>query len=77
MNKEFYRSVRKELNLTQVEMASLLGVTVGSIQNYEAGKREPKGIIMFRYFLYSTQTPEMIELEAEEMERFDKFMANL
>ena len=75
MNKEFYRSVRKELNLTQVEMAQLIGVTENSIQNYEAGKREPKGTIMFRYFLYSTQTPEMIELEAEEMKRFDEFMA--
>ncbi len=35
------KQTRKELNLTQVELAPLLGVSVKSIKNYEQGIRRP------------------------------------
>ena len=36
-----FRSLRKKLRITQKELAVLVGVTVGAVQQWEAGKFEP------------------------------------
>lgn len=42
-----FKSKRNVLNLTQVQLAPLLGVSVKSIKNYEQGIREPsKSVLM-------------------------------
>jgi putative transcriptional regulator len=37
------RSIREKLGLTQADFADSLGVSVGSVQNWERGKRTPRG----------------------------------
>jgi len=37
------RSLRKHLGLTQKEMATLAGVTIGAVYQWESGKFEPRG----------------------------------
>lgn len=44
------RERRKELKLTQSEVASLLGTTPGAIGNYENGVSTPKADILFKVF---------------------------
>lgn len=39
--KENLKRIRTERNLTQEQLANLIGVSKFSIQNYEQGKREP------------------------------------
>ncbi len=36
------KKYRKEAGLTQKELAEMLGVAVGTIQQYESGKRQPR-----------------------------------
>ena len=36
------KEIRNKKNITQKELADILGVTVRTIQNYESGNREPK-----------------------------------
>ena len=41
------KAARKQLKLTQVELATLLGVSTKSIKNYEQGIRTPpKSVLM-------------------------------
>ena len=40
------KQARKELNLTQAELAPLLGVSVKSIKNYEQGIRKPSESVL-------------------------------
>ncbi|MDY3361222.1 MAG: helix-turn-helix domain-containing protein [Clostridium celatum] len=35
------KTLREQKNITQLELANILGVTTRTIQNYESGKREP------------------------------------
>tara|TARA_R110002012_G_scaffold183908_1_gene350445 strand:- start:144 stop:320 length:177 start_codon:yes stop_codon:yes gene_type:complete len=45
--KDKFKKDRKRLNLTQVQLAPLLGVSVKSIKNYEQGIRKPsKAVLM-------------------------------
>ena len=41
MNKDEIKSLRKQLKLTQVQFAKMLGVTSRAVQSWEAGRREP------------------------------------
>ena len=45
MNKRL-RELRKELNLTQKEVAKAIGITVSAYSNYEQGLREPPYAIL-------------------------------
>lgn len=35
--------IREKLGLTQVQFAALLGISVGTLRNWEQGRREPEG----------------------------------
>jgi len=35
--------IRKKMNLSQSHFAALLGVSVGTLRNWEHGRREPRG----------------------------------
>ena len=37
------KSIRRKLHVTQNEFAHLIGVSVDTLQNWEQGRREPKG----------------------------------
>lgn len=37
------KSVRKKLHLSQSQFAFLIGVSVNTLQNWEQGRREPRG----------------------------------
>ncbi len=37
------QEIRKNLNVTQLEFAHLLGVSINTIQNWEQGRRKPSG----------------------------------
>ena len=64
------RQIRKEHNLTQKQLADLIGGTERSIQNYEAGDRKPtfdvilaildKENVDANYLLGRTDNPEVI-----------------
>lgn len=41
---------RKQLGLTQGQLASLLGVTSGAVGNYETGVSNPKATVMIKLF---------------------------
>lgn len=44
-----FKRMRKHANLTQKEAAEILGVSVGTIQNYEAGITYPKEWVLEQY----------------------------
>ena len=37
------KDIRKKFNLTQNEFAKLLNISVGTLKNWEQGRRKPKG----------------------------------
>ena len=37
------KEIRKKFNLTQVEFANLLNISVGTLRNWEQGRRKPEG----------------------------------
>ena len=37
------KSIRKDLNVSQREFATMIGVSVDTLQNWEQGRREPDG----------------------------------
>ncbi|MED2749529.1 helix-turn-helix transcriptional regulator [Bacillus thuringiensis] len=41
INKQLLRKVRRERNLSQTELAKMLGVSKTSISKYESGKHNP------------------------------------
>lgn len=46
---DYLRILRKNLNMTQAEMAQVTGVAPDSIGKYELGKRNPKLKILLKY----------------------------
>lgn len=44
------KAQRERMGLTQVQLASLLGVTKGAIGNYETGVSSPKAEVLFKVF---------------------------
>lgn len=46
---DYLRILRKNLNMTQAEMAHVTGVAPDSIGKYELGKRTPKLKVLLRY----------------------------
>ena len=44
------KSQRERMGLTQIQLASLLGVTKGAIGNYETGHSSPKAEVLFKVF---------------------------
>jgi len=46
MNAEFIKKARKELGLSQVELAKKLGFSQNTISDWEKGKYEPKIIVI-------------------------------
>lgn len=40
--KDSVRSTRRKLQITQTEMAALLGVSIGSVNGWETGRTEPR-----------------------------------
>ena len=36
-------SIRKKYNMTQLEFSSLLGISIGTLRNWEQGRRKPRG----------------------------------
>lgn len=49
LTKEDFKRMRTDADLTQKEAAQLLGISVGSVQNYESGYTFPQGRILERY----------------------------
>lgn len=45
MKKEEFTSIRKELNLTQRELARELDLSIKTVQAYEQGRIEPSGLV--------------------------------
>ena len=41
---------RKELGITQVELAKMLNVTKGAVGNYESGLSSPKAEVLYKVF---------------------------
>jgi putative transcriptional regulator len=42
-NKPDIKAIRKRLHVTQNEFALMIGVSKGTLQNWEQGRREPEG----------------------------------
>lgn len=64
--KDALREKRIEMNLTQKALAEKLQCSVGTIQQYETGKRTPKGDMLKRLDQYLFQGMMFIEKEPEE-----------
>ena len=37
------KAIRRRLNLSQSEFATMIGISIGTLQNWEQGRREPEG----------------------------------
>jgi putative transcriptional regulator len=37
------KAIRRNLRVTQIEFAHMIGVSVGTLRNWEQGRREPEG----------------------------------
>ena len=43
---ERFKEMRHKLNIKQRDLATILGSTVVTVQNYESGRREPNGYVV-------------------------------
>lgn len=48
MFKDRLKELRMQAGVTQIELAQYLGVSIGTIGNYETGTRVPKDVIMWK-----------------------------
>ena len=68
-SRTIYRYLRDEAGITQEAAAEALGISAHTIQNFEAGKREPKISLAFKMAdLYDCDVNEF-RATAEERER--------
>jgi putative transcriptional regulator len=37
------KAIRRNLHVTQIEFAHMIGVSIGTLRNWEQGRREPEG----------------------------------
>lgn len=61
MNRELFKAIRLEKQLSQDEFARLLGVSQSTVQMIEAGKRKITDRIRFRLAKCCDLTPELLE----------------
>jgi len=45
MSKEEFSSIRKEMDLTQAQLAEILDVSIKTVQSYEQGRIDPPGLV--------------------------------
>ena len=45
MSKEEFSSIRKEMDLTQAQLAEILDISIKTVQSYEQGIIEPPGLV--------------------------------
>lgn len=55
--KDTVRSTRRKLQITQTEMATLLGVSIGSVTGWETGRTEPRERLKQAVFKLRNLTP--------------------
>ena len=83
-----YKGIRKSLGLNQPEFAILLGVSVGSIRNWEQGQRNPESAGLTLYRLVAEKNNDvlcsLVELacrkqykELEEIESLKKVITKI
>lgn len=61
--KDTVRSTRRKLKITQTEMATLLGVSIGSVTGWETGRTEPREGMKQAVFALRELTPESASAE--------------
>jgi len=65
-----FRSLRKRLGISQKELATLVGVTVGAVHQWESGKFEPreekKGVIVALRKLGRREVQDLLEKKKSE-----------
>ena len=60
MNAPDIRAIREHINKTQVEFASMIGVSVATLRNWEQGRRRPEGPALALLKIVS-KNPEYVE----------------
>ncbi len=73
MNISNLKTARKKSNLTQPQVAEILGITPVAYQNYEYGKREPNGDTIVKLAdLFGVTTDYLLGRETGEPEAIEK-----
>lgn len=64
----FLRKKRKELGMTQVELAQWFNLTDRAIANYEKGRREPSLEVLLKYSrVYHVSIYKLVDLRIEDI----------
>jgi putative transcriptional regulator len=53
------KAIRERLGLSQSRFASIIGVSVRTLQNWEQGRREPEGYLRRLYFVSWIESPRL------------------
>ena len=73
MNINNLKHAREVQNMTQSQVASLLGITSAAYQNYEYGKREPNNTLLCKLAeLFHVTTDYLLGREPDEPENSDR-----
>jgi putative transcriptional regulator len=87
MSKEEFSSIRKDLDLTQAQLAEVLDISIKTVQAYEQGRIEPPGLAakvlrimrsnaFFRNIFQGNVDPKDYSQSAEFMYSIDQMNAN-
>jgi Predicted transcriptional regulator len=60
------RALRKEFGLTQDKFAHLMGISVGTLRNWEQGRRAPEGAARVLLRVASTHPEALLDIAAEQ-----------
>ena len=60
------QTIRHQLNLSQARFAALLGISVGTLQNWEQGRRKPRGPAQVLLRIAATHPEAVLEANASQ-----------
>jgi putative transcriptional regulator len=60
------RALRKQFGLTQDKFAHLMGISVGTLRNWEQGRRAPEGAARVLLRVASTHPEALLDVAAEQ-----------
>ncbi len=60
------RALREQFGLTQDKFATLMGISVGTVRNWEQGRRAPEGAARVLLRVASTHPEALLDIAAEQ-----------
>lgn len=66
------RALREQFGLSQDKFANLVGISVGTLRNWEQGRRKPEGPARVLLQIASRHPEALLDIEREQPKRVDR-----